>query len=387
MSNKILFVDDDANVLAGCQRTLRKDFTIDTALGGEQGLALIEQHGPYAVVVADMQMPGMNGIQFLTKVEERAPETIRIMLTGNADQKTARDAVNHGHIFRFLTKPCPPEELALALKAGLRQYALVTAERELLERTLNGGVKMLTDILSMLDPRAFGNGQRLREYMRTFAQSFKLAQTWDLELAAMLSQIGWVTVPASIQEKSRAGHGLTGPEKDILARMPQVAADLLTNIPRLEAVARIVRFQNKNYDGTGFPADPVAGDAIPIGARILHVLLDLLEQEMAGISKFKALERMKQAAGSYDPKVIDAVAAGFDLHIATDDAGEPNTLTLTFAELRIHDLLRSDLLTTDGTLIMSAGTEISPLLMEKFRNFSQLTGIREPIHVTRPRPQ
>jgi response regulator RpfG family c-di-GMP phosphodiesterase len=380
MSNKILFVDDDANVLAGCQRTLRKDFTLDTALGGEQGLALIEQHGPYAVVVADMQMPGMNGVQFLTKTEERAPETIRIMLTGNADQQTARDAVNHGHIFRFLTKPCPPEELALTLKAGLRQYALVTAERDLLERTLNGGVKMLTDILSMLDPNSFGQGQRLSEYMRVFARSYKLTQTWDLELAAMLSPIGFVTMPRALLEKARAGHGLTGAEKDILARAPQIGSELLANIPRLETIARIVLYQNKHHDGTGFPADDVAGDAIPIGARILHVLNDLLAYEAQKMPKFKALARMREAVGKYDPKVLEAVAVGFDVYLADQAAPDATAgVSIAFKDLQVGAVLKADLLTSEGTLIVAAGTEISAMLLEKLRNFAQLSGIKEPI--------
>src|SRR6184192_4097590 len=104
--------------------------------------------GPYVVVVADMQMPGMNGVQFLTKAEAFSPDTVRIMLTRNADQKTAADAVNQGHVFRFLNKPCSPEQLAVTLTAGLKQYKLITAERELLESTLNGSVKLLTDILS-----------------------------------------------------------------------------------------------------------------------------------------------------------------------------------------------------------------------------------------------
>src|ERR1043166_4796847 len=179
MSIKILCVDDDAHILAANQRNLRKQFTIDTALGGSQGLAAITNQGPYAVIVADMQMPGMNGVQFLTQAEAVAPDTVRVMLTGNADQKTAIDAVNQGHVFRFLTKPCSPEELASVLKTGLAQYRLVMAERELLGKTLNGSIKMLTDILSILDPQSFAIGQKMCEYIRLFAQSLNLKQTWD----------------------------------------------------------------------------------------------------------------------------------------------------------------------------------------------------------------
>jgi len=140
MSVKILCVDDESNVLEAYQRNLRKRFTIDTALGGEPALALIASQGPYAVIVTDMQMPGMDGVEFLTRAQQKAPDTVRLMLTGNADQKTAVEAVNKGHVFQFLNKPCPPEMLAVALENGIKQYRLITAEREVLEYTLNGSI-------------------------------------------------------------------------------------------------------------------------------------------------------------------------------------------------------------------------------------------------------
>ena len=106
MTTRILCVDDDSNILLGYQRALRKQFQIEVALGGEEGLAAVRNQGPYAVIVADMRMPGMDGVELLAKVREIAPDTVRMMLTGNADQQTALEAVNQGHIFRFMTKPC-----------------------------------------------------------------------------------------------------------------------------------------------------------------------------------------------------------------------------------------------------------------------------------------
>src|SRR5438552_1794684 len=91
---------------------LRPRFSIDTALGGEPALALIASQGRYAVIVTDMQMPGMDGVEFLMQARQKAPDTVRLMLTGNADQKTAVEAMNKGHVFQFLNKPCPPEMLA-----------------------------------------------------------------------------------------------------------------------------------------------------------------------------------------------------------------------------------------------------------------------------------
>jgi len=94
-----------------------------------------------------------------------------MMLTGNSDSKTAMDAVNDGRVFRFLTKPCPPPTLAPSLEAGLEQYRLLRAERELLENTLGGAVKVLTEILSLTDPATFDRSQKLKEYVRDFTPS------------------------------------------------------------------------------------------------------------------------------------------------------------------------------------------------------------------------
>ncbi|HEX2100040.1 MAG TPA: response regulator, partial [Candidatus Synoicihabitans sp.] len=141
MTSRVLFVDDDPNLLAAFQRNLRKQFQFDTALGAQEALALLERPEPYAVVLADMRMPGMDGVELLERVKQRAPETVRMMLTGNADQQTAVDAVNRGEVFRFLNKPCPPEVLVPALEAAIKHYQLQRLERELLEGTLAGSVK------------------------------------------------------------------------------------------------------------------------------------------------------------------------------------------------------------------------------------------------------
>jgi DNA-binding NtrC family response regulator len=128
-TEKVLFVDDDANVLAAHRRMLRNDFEIDTAGGGEEALERLGAHGPYAVVVSDLRMPGLDGIRFLTEVRRRAPTAVRIMLTGYSNVENAIAAVNDGQIFHFLTKPCPPATLAAALRAGLEQHRLLRPRR------------------------------------------------------------------------------------------------------------------------------------------------------------------------------------------------------------------------------------------------------------------
>ena len=130
MDERILFVDDDPNILEAYQRKLQHVLHVRTAQGPHLGLREIQEKGPFAVVVADMNMPLMNGVEFLKKVREIAPDTVRMMLTSNSDIKTAMDAVNEGAVFRFLTKPCPSTLMGDSLAAAIKQHRLITAEKE-----------------------------------------------------------------------------------------------------------------------------------------------------------------------------------------------------------------------------------------------------------------
>lgn len=382
MSSRVLLVDDDSNILLGLQRTFRKQFLIDTAQGGAEALELIERNGPYAVIVADMSMPGMNGAELLKRVHATAPDTVRIMLTGNADQRTAVEAVNQGHIFQFLSKPCPPQTIGSALENGLRQHRLITAEKELLEKTLQGAIKVLTDTLSISDPESFGHGQVLRDYVKVFTRTYKHPNSWEMELAAMLAHIGFVTVPQAVCQKARAHHSLTGEERDMLTRVPQIGAGLIEAIPRLENVAKIILYQNKNFDGSGFPSDAVRGEEIPIGARILKVLSDLLQLEAKNMPKFKALEVMKQRAGAYDPNVLTAAFASFDIYLPAATETPEQIRLLRCDELRVGQTLLSNVETRDGMLIVAAGTRLSAALIERLKNWDRLNGVKEPIQVS-----
>lgn len=130
MIDKVLFVDDEHLILDGYKRMLRGEFKVDTAVGGEQGLTSIRDRGPYAVVISDMRMPGMSGTQFLTRVRQKAPDTVRMLLTGFADIDAAMEAVIQGNVFRYLAKPCEKEVLVGAINAGVSQYRLAMVERE-----------------------------------------------------------------------------------------------------------------------------------------------------------------------------------------------------------------------------------------------------------------
>ncbi len=134
---KVLLVDDEVEMLNAVKRTLRKHFTVDVATGAESALALIKAEETYAVIVSDMQMPGMNGVELLRRVKLLSPDTVRIMLTGNADQKTAVDAVNQGDIFRFLNKPCAPEDLIASISLAIEHYVSSTTKQQQFVRAVS----------------------------------------------------------------------------------------------------------------------------------------------------------------------------------------------------------------------------------------------------------
>jgi len=380
MPERILCVDDEANILAGMQRSLRKQYTVETALGGEEGLAAIRKNGPFAIVVSDMRMPGMDGVQFLSRVKSLAPDSVRMMLTGNADRQTAVDAVNKGSIFRFLTKPCTSEDLDKALNDGVTQHRLIRAERELLEQTLNGSVKVLTEILSIVEPIAFGRAQILRNRVYEFSASYAMSNSWELELAAMLSQIGFVTIPYILIEKSRSGQVLTSAERDMLVRIPEIGSRLLANIPRLDVVSKAVLYQNKHYDGSGFPNDAIKGAEIPYASRLLKVINDLLELEESGATRSDSLIELKNRVGIYDQLVLEAVSRVFGEE-SPHGADRMDCAEKKLHELGIGMLLVSNIETTNGQLLIAAGYRITETLLERIRNYSRLVGIREPVVV------
>jgi len=153
MRTKILLVDDDEMLLAGLKRQLRNKFQVETAISGEDAVKMVEDNGPYAVVVSDYMMPGMNGIELLTQVKQTDPDTIRMMLTGSADMATAVKAVNEGSIYKFHPKPCPAETLSDAIQSGIEEYQKVTTDQSQL-KNFQSHVTKASKLQRMLMPKS-----------------------------------------------------------------------------------------------------------------------------------------------------------------------------------------------------------------------------------------
>lgn len=297
---RILLVDDQRIALHSLQRILRPKYQVDTATEAESALALIAAT-PYAVVVSDLHMPGMDGIRFLRRVRESRPEIVRLMLSGSTDMDAALEAVNEGNVFQFLTKPCSEQRLRRALDAAVHQHELLTAESELLERTLGGSIALMTEILAAVNPAAFGATSRIRAVVGDMARQLRLASPWEIDLAAMFSTAGFVALPARIHEKIQGGVILSL-EETVAAQEGCVEPHaILTRIPRLGNVGEIVRLKGVPYCEL---RDPQIPETVALGAQMIHIAATLDRALHAGQSWTTAVTAMRQEVETYNPELV-----------------------------------------------------------------------------------
>ena len=242
---RVLCLDDEPYVLDGLRRNLRTNFTVTVTTEPQEALELLaeQEDDPIAVILSDMRMPQMNGVQVLRKAYEVAPETTRVLLTGDADVQVAVSAINEGNVFRFILKPCPPDPLRLTVSAAADQHRLMRSERDLLQDTLKGCVDALMETLAMAQPALFSRAGRLRRLVGELCDAVNLPDAWQVEMAAQLGEIGAITLPPTVVSALQTGMPGNGQEADMLAQLPKLADSMLARIPRLEAVRDIVRAQ------------------------------------------------------------------------------------------------------------------------------------------------
>jgi len=377
--HKILFVDDERNILEAYKRTLIKNFEIITADSGSAALEIIEKDHFFKVIISDYKMPKMNGVELLEKVREISPEMIQIMLTGQADMQAIIDLINKGKIYRFLTKPCSQEDMLKNINDGIRQYELITAEKELLGKTLGGSIKVLTDLLALAKPQAFEKTQRLRNLARIITSNLNIQNIWQIEIASMLSQIGCVTIPDDILKKKYRGLTLSDDENVMFSFHPSIGADMIKAIPRMEKVSEIIRYQEKNFDGSGFPLDEIKEEQIPDGARILKIVLDYDRMISGGIEKEKAILDMKKKSGVYDPELL-AIAEKSFLQKG-DKSRSFMTKAVTIELLTEEMYLAEDVTSASGNILGSKNQKLTEALITTLKNYARNHQLKETISI------
>jgi putative two-component system response regulator len=273
-TEKILFVDDERSVIEAIQRTFHGKLDVHVANSADQGLAQITENGPFAVVVSDYQMPGVDGITFLARVNQISPDTVRMMLTGYANLETSVRAVNEGNVFRFLTKPCPMNVLEKTLLDGLRQYRLIKTERSFYAlkkwtHGLGGLVQAFVKLIESKDPYTAGHQLRVSLFSAAIAEAmgFSGDAVEQVRMAAMIHDIGKIYVPVEFLNKP----GRLNPhEWNIVKMHSQIGHDILQPIEFPFPIHEIILQHHERNDGSGYPIGLKASE-ICVEAQILAV--------------------------------------------------------------------------------------------------------------------
>jgi CheY-like chemotaxis protein len=352
---EILCVDDEPEVLEGLKLHLKRHYVVHLAGGGNEGLEVLRDNRNVAVILSDMRMPGMDGAKFLHAAKAAAPDSVRMLLTGYADMQSAIAAINEGQIFRFISKPCPPDQLLAAFRAAIVQHDLIVAERVLLQQTLLGCVESLARVLSVTKPAAFGRALRLRAKVRAVVNHLMLQNQWQIEAAAVLSQLGTVTLPEETLMRINEGEELDGVERRELAASIETSVQMLENIPRLEPVLEILKHLALDVRGQLAPA-PHAG---PPGALLLRLVLDWDQWEARGSTHAEALARLAQSEDIYGAEMLRSLK---DMPAPAGAHDAPHATKVR--ELLPGMVLAEDLVRKNGVVILPRGFEIDRSLLD-----------------------
>ena len=359
----VLCVDDEPQVLEGMALHLRRRYIVATAGSGADALRTLGVNRSIAVIVSDMRMPAMDGATFLARAKQVAPDAVRMLLTGQSGLDAAIAAINHGQIFRFLTKPCAPPVLLAAIDAAAEQHRLLTAERVLLEQTLHGTIKALTDVLGLTDPISFGRAVRVKQYVSDLARHLAIDERWQVEVAAMLSQLGCIVLPPDTVAKMSDGRPLSSEEEMMVARVPQVTDQLIGNIPRLEGVRAILTTARKSYRPLLDGEADVAANLVLRGAHLLRAATDYDHLCARGAVPADAVSVMDGRTGQYAPYVLQALRC-----LLADSAAPERILDVPASELREGMVMVDDLRLLAGVLLVTRDTKLTAPFVERIRN-------------------
>ncbi len=415
----VLCVDDEPNILASLRRTLRSSgCRVVTAQGGVEALERMRE-APVDVIVSDMRMPGMDGVQLLEQIREEWPEAIRILLTGHAEMSATIAAINRGQIFRYISKPWHESELLATVRQGLDLVGLqrdrarleeltITQNLELrafnerleqrvLDRTneladankkLKQGfltsVKVFSNLLELRRGRLIGHGRRVAYLARAVAGSMSLGEQeiQDIFVAGLLHDIGHIGLPDSLLSKPVAR--LSPEELSQYRQHPLWGEQSLMALEDLQAVAALIHSHHERFDGRGYP-DGKAGLGIPLGSRILAVVdtYDELQEGHLGGAKPTAQEArilLQQGRGSqFDPEVLETFLQVTQI----EQRKAISNLVVTSEGLLPGMVLDSDLISPQGVLLLTAGHRLTEALIRRIRSFEHREEQQFRLHIRR----
>ena len=265
-----------------------------------------------------------------------------------------------------MTKPCPPKVLRATLAEAVEYNRLLTAEKTLLESTLDGSIKVLTDVLALAAPAAFSRGNTVSGYVEHMAAELGLEHKWIFGLAARLAQLGCITVPPETLARHYAGQPLSAGEREMFDNHPATGAQLLANIPRLEPVAAIIGRQRQPQTLGAAPNNEE--DVAAWGAAMLRLALELDNLTYGGRPMPAALRKLSRR-GEHDPRLVDAMSS----YVAPAESREV-TRMVGVADLAPSMVVDEDVVNLQGVSICRAETSLTAPLIARLQNFARGAG-------------
>lgn len=363
MKKTILLVDGDDAALRELAPFF-KDCSLIHCASYKEALVSLRRIDNCRVVIAEIGLHDECGTSFLQAVQKKHPRTVRMVLSGRTGFSDVCDALNRGHIYRYIAKPCDTKELVQHVRDALAHFDAESDQYQDMRSSLFGSVKALIDILDMVRPEAIGFAKRIRERVLTVGKALGVKPLWQLELAVMLSHIGCLALPTEVMEKVDQAVEMTPEEKQIFWMHPTIASSLLSNIPGMGPIAEIIGQQHFSFT-----------DSQPMGARIIKVALDLDRWERRNRDPLAILNQMKAKAKNYDPRVVQVMQK------LLTRKGSGDVRQLHVEELAEGMILAKDLVNKDGTKLLLSGQPISKASLIRLKQFHIALGIMDKVHV------
>lgn len=313
---KILVVDDDEVLLRSLKRILRGRYDVQCESNPFRGLVALEEDGPFAAIVSDLTMPGVDGIEFLERARDEAPETPRILLTGNATLPASIDAVNRAHIDSFLTKPVSPDELLRWIDQAVIQHSALVDEFDAGSEILEGSAAALMETLAIANPTAFSLTKRVTSLVDRYLERHERSDKWEISMASRLCYLGSAALGADLSSRALHGEQLATSEDLLVGCVAGFTVDIVARLPRLAHVEHILRHHR---------GGPQAIAEAPFGAQLLGVVTSLAEFEATTSSPQQAADALL-ALETFDGELVSEV---LDLYLPVGDPPVDTVVDLT----------------------------------------------------------
>ena len=312
----VLIVDDEPQVCRLIQDGLQRyGFRCGTASGARQAQHMLEDE-PFDVLIVDISMPEVSGLDLLVHVRRHAPQSKVILISGVSNTDFLAKALSLG-AYDYFQKPFDLGQLAKSVTAAtsgqiaspqlpLRAAKAMQLEAQVCQASLES-IHALVHAVEAKDPYTKRHSEQVAHYATNLADHIGVArQTIEsIRTAALLHDVGKIGVPDHILTKSGP---LTKEEFDQVRRHPVLGAEILQNISMLTAQARLVRYHHEHWDGSGYP-EGLSGEEIPFGSRIIHLAdaMDAMLMERTYKRAYpveKMLRELCRCAGTqFEPKL------------------------------------------------------------------------------------